>query len=142
MQVSELLTQEVEIIDPEATLQEATQRMQAFNIRVLPVGESDALVGILTDRDLVTRAITEGCDPKTTRVREVMTPDLVTCFADQEITAAIQRMHERHIHQLVVLSRDHRLVGIMALRDVPTPITGESLIGAATRAGMAIRWPI
>ena len=142
MQISELMTQEVGVIAPEATIQEAAQRMQACNIRALPVGERDALVGILTDRDLVTRAITEGRDPKTTCVREVMTPDLVTCFADQEITVATQLMHERHIQQLVVLSRDHRLVGIIALRDVPTPITVESLTGTALRSSTAIRWPI
>jgi CBS domain-containing protein len=83
MQISALMTHEVEIIDPEATLYGAAQWMLACHIRALPVGERDALVGILTDRDLVTRAITAGRDPTTTRVREVMTPDLVTCFADQ-----------------------------------------------------------
>jgi CBS domain-containing protein len=142
MLISALMTHEVEIIDPEATLQETAQRMLACHIRALPVGERDILVGILTDRDLVTRAITAGRDPTTTRVREVMTPDLVTCFADQEITVAIQLMHERQIHQLVVLSRDHHLVCIIALRDVPTPITVESLIGAGTRSGRTIRWPL
>jgi CBS domain-containing protein len=135
MQISELMSQEVEIIAPEATLQEAAQRMRASHIGALPVGEGTHLAGMLTERDLVTRAIAEGRNPKTTRVREVMTPDLITYFATR-------LMHERQIRHLVVLSRDHRLVGIIALRDVPTPSSFESLTGAALRAGTALRWPI
>jgi CBS domain-containing protein len=142
MQISELMSQEVEIIAPEATLQEAAQRMRASHIGALPVGEGTHLAGMLTERDLVTRAIAEGRNPKTTRVREVMTPDLITYFADEEITVATRLMHERQIRHLVVLSRDHRLVGIIALRDVPTPSSFESLTGAALRAGTALRWPI
>jgi CBS domain-containing protein len=142
MQISELMTQEVESIDPEATLQEAAQRMRASHIGALPVGEGTRLVGILTERDLVARAIAEGRDPQTTRVREVMTPDLITCFADQESTVAARLMHERQIRHLVVLSRDHRLVGIISRRDLPTPSAVESLTGAALRSGTALRWPI
>ena len=71
MQISELMTQEVESIDPEATLQEAAQRMRASHIGALPVGEGTHLVGILTERDLMGRATAEGRDPKTTRVRQV-----------------------------------------------------------------------
>jgi CBS domain-containing protein len=142
MQISELMTQEVEIIDSKATLQEAAQRMRASNIGALPVSEGNDLVGILTERDLMARAIAEGRDPKTTRVREVMTPDLITCFADQEITVATRLMHERQIRHLAVFSRDQRLVGIISLRDLPTPIGVESLAGAAIRSHAAIRWPI
>jgi CBS domain-containing protein len=65
-----------------------------------------------------------------------MTPDLITCFADQEITAATRLMHERQIRHLSVLSRDQRLVGIISLRDLPMPS------GAEPFTGCAIRWPI
>ena len=116
--------------------------MRASHIGALPVGEGTHLVGILTERDLATRAVAEGRDPKTTRVREAMTPDLITCFADQEITVATRLMHERQVRHLVVLSRDQRLVGIISLRDVPMPSSVEALTGAAIRAGAAIRWPI
>lgn len=136
MRISELMTEEMEIIDPEASLQEAAQRMQACNTGALPVCEGTHLVGILTERDIVTRAIAAGRDPKTTRVREVMTSDPITCFADPEITVATRLMHERQIRHLVVLSRDQRLVGILSLRDVPMPG------GAEVLTGRAIRWPI
>ena len=142
MPISELMTQEVEIIGPETTLQEAAQRMRASTIGALPVSEGNHLVGILTERDLVARAIAEGRDPKTTRVREVMTPDLITCFADQDITEATRLMRERQIRHLVVVNRDQRPVGIISLRDVPRPEQVDSLTEASMLAGTAIRWPI
>jgi CBS domain-containing protein len=99
-------------------------------------------VGILTERDLVARALAEGRDPQTTRVREVMTPELVTCFADQNITEASRLMHERQIRHLVVVDRDHRPVGILSLRDVPLPERVDARTQASMFAGTAIRWPI
>ena len=142
MQISELMTQAVESIEPEATLQEAAQRMRAAAIGALPVSAGGALVGILTERDLVTRALAEGRHPQTTRVRAVMTPDLITCFADQDITEATRLMRERQIRHLVVVTRDQRPVGILSLRDVPVPVRGDARTQACGLAGTAIRWPI
>src|SRR5919201_2211202 len=124
MQLRELMTQEVEIICPDATLQEAAQRMRASNIGAVPVCEGNQIVGILTERDLMVQATAEGRDPKTTRVREVMTPELITCFEDQESTEAMRLMHQRRLRHLAVLSRDQRLVGIISLRDLEMP-SGE-----------------
>src|SRR5919109_3489759 len=135
MQLRSIMSQEVEVICADATLQEAAQQMRASNIGAVPVCEGNRVVGILTERDLMTRAIAEGCDPKTTRVRQVMTPELITCFEDQESTAAIRLMQERQIRHLAVLSRDQRFVGIISLRDLAAPGREEEL------SGSAIRWP-
>ena len=142
MPISDLMTQAVETIAPEATLQEAAQRMRAATIGALPVREGNHLVGILTERDLVARAVAEGLDPKTARVREVMTPDLITCYADQDITEASRLMRERQIRHLVVVDRDHRPVGMMSLRDVPMPERVDALTEGSMLTGTAIRWPI
>jgi CBS domain-containing protein len=135
MQLRELMTQEVEIICPDATLQEAAQQMRASNIGAVPVCEGNQIVGILTERDLMAQVTAEARDPKTTRVREVMTPEPIACFEDQESTEAIRLMRERQLRHLAVLSRDQRLVGIVSLRDVAMPSGEERL------AGSAIRWP-
>jgi CBS domain-containing protein len=136
MQLREIMTQEVEVIRLDATLQEAAQQMRASNIGAVPVCEGDRVVGILTERDLMSRATAEGRDPKRTRVREVMTPELITCFEDQESSEAIRVMHERQLRHLAMLSRDRRLVGIVSLRDLVMPSSEQPL------AGTAIRWPI
>ncbi len=136
MQLKEIMTHKVEVISPDASLQEAAQRMRASNIGALPVCDGNRIVGILTERDLIARGIAEGRDPKTIRVHEVMTPELIVCFEDQESAQALRLMQERQIRHLAVLSRDHRLVGIISLRDVAEPGQEGGL------AGGAIRWPI
>jgi CBS domain-containing protein len=135
MRLREIMTQEVEIIGLDATLQEAAQQMRASNVGAVPVCEGHRVVGILSERDLMGRAVAEGRDPKTTRVREVMTAELITCFEDQESGEAMRVMHERQLRHLAVLSRDQRLVGIVSRRDLAMP-GGEQPL-----AGSAIRWP-
>jgi len=135
MQLREIMTHEVEVIDPDATLEAASQKMTTSNISALPVCDGQQLVGILTERDLIGRATAQTRDPWTTRVREVMTTDLLSCFEDQESTEALRLMQERQIPHLAVLSRDQRLVGIISLRDIVKPQDEEAL------AGSAIRWP-
>ena len=135
MQLREIMTHEVEVIHPDATLEAASQKMIASNISALPVYDGQQLVGILTERDLIGRATAKTRDPQTTTVREVMTTDLLSCFEDQESTEALRLMQERQIRHLAVLSRDQRLIGIISLRDVAKLQHEEEL------AGSAIRWP-
>ena len=78
MKIKEVMTSGVECVRPETTLQEAAAKMKSFNVGPLPVCEGDRPVGIVTDRDIVIRAISEGRDPRTTTIRDVMTKDVVT----------------------------------------------------------------
>jgi CBS domain-containing protein len=118
MQLNEVMTRDVEVIHPNATLEEAAERMDALNVGPLPVCDGDRLVGMLTDRDITVRATAAGRDPKTTRVREVMTQDVVYAFEDQDVREATRLMEEKQIRRLVVLDRDKRLVGIVSLGDL------------------------
>jgi CBS domain-containing protein len=135
MQLREIMTHEVEVIGPDATLEAASQKMSASNISALPVCDGQQLVGILTERDLIRRASVQARAPQTATVREVMTTDLLSCFEDQQDTEALRLIQERQIRHLAVLSRDQRLIGIISLRDVVKPQHEEEL------AGSAIRWP-
>src|SRR6185436_20886976 len=78
MKIKEVMTSRVECVRPETTLQEAAAKMKSLNVGPLPVCEGDKPVGIVTDRDIVIRAISEGRDPRTTAIRDVMTKDVVT----------------------------------------------------------------
>jgi CBS domain-containing protein len=132
MQLQEIMTPGVEVISPDATIQEAAQKMQRLDVGPLPVCDGDQLVGMLTDRDITVRAVAEGCDPTTTTVREVMSPDLVYGFADQEVQDATRLMEQYKIRRLPVLNRQKRLVGIVALGDLAVspgnqPLAGEVL---------------
>jgi CBS domain-containing protein len=112
-------------------LWEAAQKMAALDVGPLPVCTGDKLVGMLTDRDITVRATAEGRDPKTTRVSEVMTPDVLYAFEDQDISEAARLMADHQIRRLVVLNRDKHLVGIVSLGDLAVQ-TGDVLQAGET----------
>src|SRR5262252_3925739 len=118
MQLKEVMTPAVEVISPQASIREAAEKMRHLDIGPLPVCDGDRLVGMLTDRDITVRAVADGRDPVTTRVYEVMTPDVVYGFDDQDVQDAVRLMEQYQIRRLPVLSRSKRLVGIVSLGDL------------------------
>src|SRR5918996_2240072 len=130
MRGNEVMTKGAECTRPDATLQEAAGRMKSLNVGVLPVcGDNDRLVGMLTDRDVTVRSTAAGADPEAARVRDVMTPDVIYCFDDQDVAEAARLMKESQIRRLVVLDRDKRLVGIVSLGDLAVDTGDERLAG-------------
>jgi CBS domain-containing protein len=118
MQVQEVMTREVQLVDPGTTIRDAARTMRDEDIGALPVGENDRLVGMVTDRDIVLRAVAEGQSPDNTSVREVMSKGILYCFEDVDVSEAAQSMAENHVRRLPVLNRDKRLVGVVALADL------------------------
>ena len=118
MQVSQILTREVETIRPDTTVREAAQRMRSMDVGSLPVCDGRRLLGMVTDRDITIRVTAEGRDAAQTPVQEAMTPDVTFVFEDQDVQDAARIMREQQIRRLPVLSRDKQLVGIVALGDV------------------------
>ena len=117
MNVGEVMTRGVEVAGPDDTLQHAASRMAELDTGVLPVGEGDRLVGMLTDRDIAIRAVAQGKGPDT-RVREAMTPEVRYCFEDENLDDVVRNMGENKVRRLPVMSRDKRLVGIVSFGDV------------------------
>jgi CBS domain-containing protein len=103
--------------------------MDALKVGPLPVCDGDRLGGMLTDRDITVRATAAGLDPKTTRVRDVMTDEVLYCFEDQNTDEAARIMAEQQIRRLVILNRDKRLVGIVSLGDVAVQTGDDRLSG-------------
>jgi CBS domain-containing protein len=118
MQLKDAMTRDVEVIRPDATLMEAAQKMKRLNVGPLPVCDGEQLVGIITDRDITVRATAAGQSPGETRVRDVMTRDVVFGFEDQDLGDAARLMEQRQIRRLVVLNQDKKLVGIVSLGDL------------------------
>src|SRR5262245_55592236 len=100
MQISEIMTRQVEVIPPGASIEQAARTMKELDVGMLPVCDGDRLLGTLTDRDITIRAIAEGRDPSDTIVEDVMTHDLVYCFEDQEVKDAAQVMYDHQIRRL------------------------------------------
>jgi len=115
MKVSEAMTQDVRVASPEETVQKAARTMASLDSGVLPVGEKDHLIGMITDRDIVIRGIAQGKGPKA-KVRDVMTKDVKYCFDDQEVEEVTRNMGDIQVRRLPVLNRDklpcrHSLIG-------------------------------
>ena len=135
MQLKDVMTPNVYVIRPDATLQEAAQQMKASQVGSLLVYGGEQAIGILTDRDMTMRAVAEGRDPTTTRVREIMTPDVIWCHEDADVTSAINLMKDKHIRHLAVGDEQQNLVGIVSVYALALRTGDETL------AGTAIRWP-
>jgi CBS domain-containing protein len=117
MQVNEAMSGDVKLINPNQTIRDAARMMAEIDAGVLPVSENDRLVGMITDRDIAIRAVAEGRDP-TTPVREVMTERVQYCFEDESVSDVARNMADLGVRRLPVVSRDKRLVGIVALSNI------------------------
>ena len=129
MKISEILTPTPQCITPESTVTMAAERMKLLNVGMLPICDRDRLVGSITDRDITIRSTSQGANPNTTLVGDVMTKDIVYCFEDEDIEKAAEQMEERQIRRLPVLNRDKRLVGILSLGDLAVRTHREKLAG-------------
>lgn len=118
MQVSKVMTRDVKIASPDDTLQRAAQLMSEGDFGILPVGENDRLVGMLTDRDITVRAVAQGKAPAQCHVRDVMSHDIKYIYEDETLEDAARNMSELQVRRLPVLNRDKRLVGIVSLGDL------------------------
>src|SRR5262245_65963665 len=105
MQVSEVMTRHVEVIDSNAPLKEAAGKMKTLDVGLIPVCDGDKLRGTLSDRDITVRGVAEGYDPSKTKVADIMSTDLAYCYEDDEIDAALNVMEKRQIRRLRVICR-------------------------------------
>jgi len=111
------MSRDVQIASPNQSIREAAQMMARIDSGVLPVGDNDRLVGVITDRDIAIRAVAEG-KPPTTEVGDVMSHEVLYCFDDQNLEDIAQNMADMKVRRMPVVNRDKRLVGIISLGDV------------------------
>jgi len=118
MKISEIMTPDPELIDPNSSIRDAARRMKEEDIGALPVGENDRLIGMVTDRDITMRAVAEDRQPSSTTVRDAMSEKIYYCFEDDDVEDAAQCMAENQVRRLPILNRDKRLTGIVSLADI------------------------
>lgn len=118
MKLRDVMTREVEVIGPETPVMEAAEKMRTLDVGSLPVCQGDKVLGVLTDRDIVIRAVAQGRDARTVKAREVMSPGAESCNADDDVKDAADHMREKQIRRILVLDDDRKLVGILSLGDL------------------------
>ena len=120
---NEVMTKNPVCCLPDDMVAKAAQLMQSENIGSIPVIENEQtqkLVGIVTDRDLALKIIAKGQDAKSTKVEAVMTRQVVTCQAEDDIAKALDAMAEHQLRRIPIVDNDNRIVGIIAQADVAT----------------------
>lgn len=126
--LKDVMTRDVMVISPAATLQEAASRMRDAGFGMMPVGENDRMIGVVSDRDIAMRAVADGkgCD---TPVRDVMSEGVVWAYEDDTVEEGARKMSEHQVRRLPVVDTDKRLVGIVSLGDFA--VEGHDIRAAA-----------
>ena len=122
---SEVMTKNPVCCRPDDMVAKAAQLMQSENIGSIPVIENEQtqkLVGIVTDRDLALKIVAKGQDAKSTKVEAVMTRQMVTCRAGDDLQIALDAMAEHQLRRIPIVDNDNRIVGIIAQADVATRV--------------------
>lgn len=121
MQTKELMTQNIKHIPPFTSLDSAAQIMRDLDCGFLPVSDTEGkkLQGVITDRDIAVRGVAEGAVPAETRVDQIMSANVLHCYADDDVETTANNMREMKVYRLIVLNNreENKLCGIISLGD-------------------------
>jgi CBS domain-containing protein len=131
MQLKEFVNARVETVEPGDTLQRAAEKMRELDVGSLPVCDNGHLAGVITDRDITIRAVANGSDPAAVTVAEIMTPEVLWCFENDDVEEAARIMRENQVRRIMVLNEDNELVGITSLGELAT-VMGNRLLADET----------
>jgi CBS domain-containing protein len=126
--VRHAMTEAPQTARPDMSAEDAAGLMKQLDVGVIPVAEGNDLLGLVTDRDLVTRVLAERKDPSQVRVGDIATRSPVTVSPDTRISEARKLMAEHKIRRLPVVKAD-RLVGILSLGDVAQADASDRALG-------------
>ena len=118
--VGEIMTRSVAVVQQDDTLQHAAQKMKSLNVGSLPVCDGDAMVGVVTDRDITVRGVAAGLVPQESRVSAVMTAEMRWCSESDTVQQAMDLMGEAQVRRLAVLDENRKIVGVVSLGDLAT----------------------
>ena len=116
--VAEVMTRRVVYLSEDTTLDEAAQAMRDQSIGDVVVTHGPTMAGLVTDRDIVVRAIAEGLPPRTTTIGAIATREMVMVEQAATVDEAVRAMRERGVRRLLVCDSDRQLVGIVSLSDL------------------------
>jgi CBS-domain-containing membrane protein len=119
MKVKDAMHKGVDWVSPDTPVAEIAKLMCAHDIGAIPIGETDRLIGMVTDRDIVCKGLArDGFDPARATARDVMSEGIHCCREDDDLAKAVRHMQELKVRRLPVVNRNKRMVGILSLGDV------------------------
>src|SRR5512133_2083963 len=118
MNVGDAMTARPRCAAPDTPLSQVAELMDSQDVGAIPIVDGDRLVGMVTDRDIVVRAVARGSDPRSTTVAHVATETLVSLSPEHDLADALKLMAQHQVRRLPVTDRDDRLVGVVSQADV------------------------
>jgi CBS domain-containing protein len=112
------MTDNPRCVTGETPVSQAAELMASEDVGSLPILDGETVTGVVTDRDIVVRAVAKKKDPQGMPVREVASGDLVTVRPDEDLSEALRLMAANQVRRLPVVDEDNRLVGVLAQADV------------------------
>src|SRR5262245_18110407 len=137
MKIREIMTTNVECVDPETGIVDLARQMKTLDVGFLAVCENDRLIGTVTDRDIVLRGVGSGSDINISTARDVMSRGVYWCLEEDSVKDISQRMREKEVRRMLILNKHTRLVGVVSLGDlskVEEKESGKSLKDIAEAA--------
>ncbi|MBM0229565.1 MULTISPECIES: CBS domain-containing protein [Micromonospora] len=132
--VSDVMTKQVVYLPAETMLDEAARVMKEADIGDVVVTDGATLAGMLTDRDIVVRAVAERADPGTTTIGSIITREVVMIEQHSTASEAAALMRERNIRRVLVCDNDRKLVGIVSLGDLAMQLDPNSALSDISEA--------
>lgn len=127
--VTDVMTREVVYLPAETTLDEAAKAMRARDIGDVVVTDGPTLAGVVTDRDIVVRAVADGRDPLATSLGEITSRDMVMIQDSASTAEAARMMREHAVRRLLVCDQNRQLVGVVSLGDLAVAMDPQSALG-------------
>jgi CBS domain-containing protein len=133
MKVKDAMHEGVTWVEPDTKIGELARAMRDEGIGSIPVGENDRLIGMVTDRDIATKAFVDGRDPASLTARDVMHSPILYCRTEEDVDDAARLMEQHQVRRLPVIDENKRMVGMLSLGDIASASSRE-LVGELTQA--------
>ncbi|HTQ47839.1 MAG TPA: CBS domain-containing protein [Polyangiaceae bacterium] len=131
--IRNVMSRNVLTLSPTATLADAARTMRDSNVGAVIVEDQGKLVGLVTDRDIVVRAVAQERDPKSTQLSEACSKTLVSLTPDDDTDRAVEVMREKSVRRLPVVEKG-KVVGILTLGDLALERDRKSVLGSISAA--------
>jgi CBS domain-containing protein len=133
MKVSEIMSRNVACIDPDTSIKDAAEKMRSLDVGFLPVCEDGHVIGTLTDRDITIRHVADGQNPYRVKARDIVTPDVLYCYENQDVEEVSRYMQEHEVRRVLIFDGEEQLVGVVSLGDISKAAGEECLAGATLK---------
>lgn len=132
MNIDKVMNPDVKTITADTSLLDAARIMRDEDIGFLVIADNDEIVGTMTDRDIVMRAVSEGLDVRSSTVKEIMTTELIYCNQNNTVDEVAERMNEAQVQRVPIMSDNKELAGIVSIGDLAQH-TSPQVVGQAMR---------